>query len=263
MNLQTLWRDVARAAKRWLRGSAKIDPRDFEGVLERVYRGLLHPGDVAIDVGANVGRHTICMAQQVAAGGRVYAFEPIPFCRQAINDMLSQSCHAPLRGVVRLSDRALSAKPGTAEFTVAVDAPGYSGLKERHYDIPTRLEKIPVRVERLDDVFRDLSRCVFIKIDAEGGEYDALIGGKELLQRLRPVVGFEFGLCSCSSYSVTPALMAQLWMELGYTLLDIRGKELDREAFIASATAQQVWDYFAVPAEKREVVKKIQGLCQV
>jgi hypothetical protein len=41
-----------------------------------LFRQFLTPGDVALDVGANIGAHTIPMAQIVGPSGSVYAFEP-------------------------------------------------------------------------------------------------------------------------------------------------------------------------------------------
>jgi hypothetical protein len=41
-----------------------------------LFRQCLRPGDVALDIGANFGSHTIPLAQLVGPGGAVYAFEP-------------------------------------------------------------------------------------------------------------------------------------------------------------------------------------------
>jgi FkbM family methyltransferase len=37
---------------------------------------FLKPGDVALDVGANIGTHCVFFAKKVSPGGLVYAFEP-------------------------------------------------------------------------------------------------------------------------------------------------------------------------------------------
>ena len=46
-----------------------------EGEID-LFRQLLRPGDVAIDVGANIGALTVPMARLVQPGGAVVAFEP-------------------------------------------------------------------------------------------------------------------------------------------------------------------------------------------
>jgi len=47
-------------------------------MLEAVYTAALRDGDVAIDIGAHVGRHTLPMARAVGVRGKVYAYEPLP-----------------------------------------------------------------------------------------------------------------------------------------------------------------------------------------
>jgi len=45
-----------------------------------------------------------------------------------------------------------------------------------------------------------LSALRYIKIDAEGGELHALRGGQALIERHRPVAGFEFGANTIAAY---------------------------------------------------------------
>lgn len=48
-----------------------------EEVRDSIQRHLQH-GDVAVDIEANFGMHTLIMANQVGQIGKVLAFEPIP-----------------------------------------------------------------------------------------------------------------------------------------------------------------------------------------
>lgn len=236
--------------------------KNYEDVIERVYRAVLRPGCSAIDIGANIGRHTLGLADRVYPDGLVIAFEPLPGCRSKLEQLFhARETHRLLRRQVVLSPLALAAEPTTTEFVHAVDVPGWSGLKERIYDGPTRTEKIHVTVETLDRVLGDLKRCDLIKIDAEGGEYDALRGGERLLQRCRPVVAFEFGFNSCTAYGVKTADMAHFWERLNYRIVDANGKLLTATEFAQSAIDQKVWDYFAIPVEKAHLIATVQKCC--
>jgi hypothetical protein len=144
---------------------------------------------------------------------------------------------------------ALGDFAGLTEFVVARDALAYSGLKERQYDWPTELERIAVEVKRLDDLCLDLPALRYLKIDAEGGEYHILKGAIQTLRKFRPVVAFEFGMNSIAEYHITPAEMARFWGEQQYKVYGIIGNYLTEGDFIASAEAQNIWDYLAVPAE--------------
>lgn len=236
---------------------------DYETVIERVYRDLLRIGDIAVDVGANFGAHTLGMAESVYPTGCVIAFEPLPVGRAEIERLLTRAARGAYRRVVCLSPLAISNRSGQTEFTYAVDVPGWSGLIAlEEYARPVQLQKIPARMARLDVVLAELPRCRFLKIDVEGGEFDVVRGGEAFIRRTRPVVVFEFGVHSCASYNVRPIEMARFWEALNYRIVDVRGRLLNVDQFAQSAVRQEVWDYFAVPAEHNEILARVQYCCQ-
>ena len=59
----------------------------------------MRPGDVFVDVGANIGLYTLIAAHIVGASGRVYAFEPGSetyrrlLSNVQLNQMTNVSCH--------------------------------------------------------------------------------------------------------------------------------------------------------------------------
>jgi predicted methyltransferase len=50
----------------------------YQSMPEAVCRAALRPGDIAVDIGANVGRHTLPVARAVGSSGKVIAFKPLP-----------------------------------------------------------------------------------------------------------------------------------------------------------------------------------------
>ena len=218
---------------------------DYEQLLENFYRSLLRPGDVAIDVGAHTGRHTLPIACAVAPGGRVFAFEPLPFARAQLGEAVATDVPQ-----VSVYPFALADRDAEDEFVVAVDLPAYSGLQTRIYDAPTRLERIRVEVRTLDGLFAQTNRVDYIKIDAEGGELAILRGATALLERCAPVVTFEFGANSLASYGITVEDMADFWRTKPYAIYDILGAPLDPRQLARSALEQKVWDYVALPEQR-------------
>jgi FkbM family methyltransferase len=197
------------------------------------------------------------MARKVAPAGRVWAFEPLADCRAVLVEAVSR---VGLSEVVRARAEALGEWPGPSEFVVALDAPAYSGLRERIYDVPTRLERVHVEVVTLDGALSS-ETPVYIKVDAEGGEYHIFQGARDLLRRARPVVSFEFGLNSLGHYGVTPEDMESFWRAENYCLWNILGQPLDVPgAFSSSARTQSLWDYVAIPSERAgEAVRLFSG----
>lgn len=224
---------------------------DYESKLESFYRGFLQPGNVCVDVGAHVGRHLFPMLECIGQTGRVLAFEPIP----ALAEGLKTS--AQNRGCAHnteVYETALSDKAGTTTFMVAEDAPGYSGILKRDYDVPTRVREITVKLSTLDAMAGQLTGLEYIKIDAEGAEWSILRGARETIRRHRPVVSFEFGAASYGVYGVVPEDVHAYFTELGYGIYDILGRDLEVAAFAYSSRHQALWDYVAIPETRDPTV---------
>ncbi len=224
-------------------------PPDYEAVVQRVYEAVLDRGDLALDVGAHLGRHTFPMAASVGPAGRVLAFEPLDDCRrQLLAELRADSAGSAQRTAVY--GWALGRERGHAEFVVALDFPAYSGLRERVYDAPTRIQKRHVRLETIDRMFVPFSRgwiwsrrrrLRFIKIDAEGGEYHILLGAKRTICRNRPVIAFEFGANSIGEYGFEPRELSRYLASVGYSVVDILGRDVsDENVFASSAGLQKV-----------------------
>jgi len=234
---------------------------DYELRLQRLYERHLQPGDVAIDIGAHSGRHAVPMARRVGPAGYVYCFEPLAHvCGWLAGAFWTAEQAGESLARYAIFNCALGAANAQVTFVHAVDLPEYSGLRERVYDSQTRTERITVELRRLDDVFTALDRCDFIKIDAEGGELDILRGGERFVARTRPVVSFEFGANSIVNYGITPGDMFDFWSRLGYDVVDILGRGLDRTGFVDSAERQEVWDYVAVPHEHGDLTALLGSL---
>lgn len=231
---------------------------DFEALLRVFYRGLLKPGDIAFDIGAHQGGHTIPMAEAIRGpGAALHAFEGNPAMAAALADRLA----ARGFGFAAVHALAVGAEDGEAEFVVALDSPGYSGLREREYDQPDmRTERVRVRVARLDSIFATLPRLAYMKIDIEGGEFDALRGAAGLVGRLRPAISFEFGRRSYGAYGVDPGTVFDWFAGRGYLLFDVIGNRLaQRERFLRADAIPGVWDFLAVPEERGELKRLAQA----
>ncbi|TIN83092.1 FkbM family methyltransferase [Mesorhizobium sp.] len=215
---------------------------DYEQAVEDFYRSILRPGDIAVDCGAHTGRHTVPMSDIVGGGGRVYAFEPLPWPFKT----LSEKCAS--RGNVTLDNCAVGQSSGKAPFIFVPDFPEYSGFEERTYHDETIARvRTEVRVKRLDDAIPTLPLVRYIKIDAEGGDLKILRGAEKLLRFSRPYVTFECGDNSTKNYDYTSADYFDFLNRIGYRISTITGEQLDRAAFIESNKVQSVWDYIATP----------------
>jgi len=178
-----IWRVVGpfspslRARLLWARpGSERVGKAVLSAVIER--------GDVAIDIGANVGVYTDRLARLVGREGAVYAFEPHPAYATELKGIASS------RGNVTFVPAAVSDQLGTAHLSVPEAESGgtsMGSLQSRQAGVET----IGVRTTTLDSELAGVSRVRLVKCDVEGHEHEVLLGGRELLVRERPVLLIE------------------------------------------------------------------------
>lgn len=171
-------------------------------------------GDVCIDIGANIGHHTILMSHFVGTSGHVFAYEPIPYLRDQMSRSLSiNSIHN-----VTLRDVALSDSEGEMTLYLRKGNIGGSSLVE---GIDT--EELPVRVTTLD--MQHMGKVTFMKIDVEGYEYHVLLGGKKIIETHRPTIIFEWSPIYYRIHNESHMRgILQFFKERNYTLLDIENR---------------------------------------
>ncbi len=164
---------------------------------------VLHPGQVVLDVGANIGTHTMFFAQTVGSTGSVYAFEPQRFLFQILCG------NAALSGLTNVHAR--QAALGRQSGTIRVPTPDYArGGNFGGVSLESQAGEEEVPLLTIDQL--NLSVCHLIKVDVEGMEGDVLAGADETLRRLRPMLYLEN-----DREARSPALIKQV-MDLDYRL---------------------------------------------
>lgn len=196
-------------------------------------------GRSAIDVGANVG-DILEAVVRAAPDAHHVAFEPIPELAADLARRFPQ---------VELHEVACSDEPGRTEFTVVVDAPALSGLRQRE-DLGAyagNVRKIEVQLERLDDVIDPELAVGLVKVDVEGAEVKVLRGAQQLLRRHRPAVVFEHGSGGADLYGSTSAELYDLLDDCGLRVFDLAGDgPIARQRFIDDFTSPERWNWLAV-----------------
>ena len=160
---------------------------DFEAKeLAHVVR-YLRPGDVAFDVGANVGLYSVATAGAVGASGQVICVEPMP---QNIA-MIQRNARENRLDNIHCVACAVSDSQGTAQLHLANDSayPSLLAVEENRGTGRT----LTVAMRTLDDIWQEAGTPAvrFIKLDVEGAELQALRGATRLLASCRPAVLFE------------------------------------------------------------------------
>lgn len=171
--------------------SARIKARgSWEPFETSIIVSLLRPGDVFIDIGANIGWHSVVAGLTVGPRGRVYAFEP-----EGDNaDLVERNVAINSLNNVRLFRCALSETTGTMKFIKSADNMGdhriaSGGGGENAIEVP---------VDTLDRLVAfhglDLGRTQIVKIDTQGAELMVFKGAQNTFAGLseRSAIFVEF-----------------------------------------------------------------------
>jgi FkbM family methyltransferase len=190
--------------------------RDDARIL-RLARAVL-PGDgVFVDVGANVGLHTLAVAQHLAGGGgAVVAFEPHPVNYRLLTHNIRQN---RLRHVLA-ENLGLAEAPATLTGTASAAGGNWSLASHGDY-------QFEVRLLRLDDYLRDhpVPRIDLMKIDVEGAEVRVLRGARRTIERFRPPIVFEVCPAWLTKMQTGPAELFAELLGQGYTIHALPGRK--------------------------------------
>jgi FkbM family methyltransferase len=164
----------------------------FERSTVSTYRRLVSPGAFALDIGANIGAHTLHLAQLVGDGGRVYAFEPTAYAFSKLQRNLA--LNQDIASHVTAEQIMLTDNPDAevdAEIYSSWPLNGGDQLHAKHLGRPQTITGS--RAERLDDYLMKagIKRLDFVKLDVDGFECHVLGGGLATLQKFRPIILME------------------------------------------------------------------------
>lgn len=148
---------------------------------------LVARGQWAIDVGANIGNHSLFFARVLDCS--VISIEPFPVASGLLRHNIAIN---KIEHRVRIIDAAASCAAGT----LILEAPSHNIGMAHVVDSGPAESGLPVRCDRLD---RLLEECALdrkaviglIKIDVEGHEHAAISGALETIKKHRPVLIVE------------------------------------------------------------------------
>ena len=165
--------------KKWIAGSLTHGcwVGSYEYEKQQALRGVVAPGDVVYDLGANVGYYSLLASVLAGERGHVYSFEPLPSNIAVLKRHIAMN-HIENCTVLEV---ALAATDGDARFDPSSRGDMAHFSSEGSETVPTAsldslLNRGEIRPPRV------------MKIDIEGAEYDALQGATQTISAHRPVI---------------------------------------------------------------------------
>lgn len=213
-----LFVDLANTVGRtiWLRGDY-----ESEGQIKAIIESNLGPGDVFLDVGANVGFFTLTASRIVGPEGAVHSFEPVP----QLAGLLRRTVEVNSLTNVAVVEAAVGAKSGDGTMAVMKES-AYSHVMEGAGRVDTDhgdWQAVRVRTVSLDEYVAEKvkGRPRVMKMDIEGAEVAALNGARTLLAAPDgPDVICEVGEPHLARFNNRPKDVFDLFAGWSYEALD-------------------------------------------
>jgi FkbM family methyltransferase len=205
-------------------------------------RNLCKPGDTVVEVGSNIGAHSVVLSHHLGRAGRLLIFEP----QRIVFHMLC-------------GNLALNSCWNTKALPEAVGSHcGMIGIPAVDYSKPGNFGGIEMRNEsaemvRLCTIDSHEVSPSLIKIDVEGMELDVLLGAEATIKRSRPILYVENDRRDKSAELINYCfkLGYDLWWHLPplFNPNNFKGKTENLWPHIASA------NMLAVPCERHATVE--------
>lgn len=189
----------------------------FEPTTMAAYRRLLRPGDIALDIGANMGAHTLPMARLVGETGRVAAFEPTAGAHARLTTNVAANPDLAERiAVLQMMLTRDGAVPPPPAIYASWPMRSVPASHPRHLGVPVSTEG--ARALPLDQALAEagITAVKLIKMDVDGYEMDVLTGAEETLRRRRPAIIMELAPYTWQEHGEAVDGPVALLQDLGY-----------------------------------------------
>jgi FkbM family methyltransferase len=198
----------------------------FEPSTLRLYNKLVKSGDVVLDIGANIGSHTLPLARLVGDIGHVYAFEPTDFAINKLHNNLNLNTNL-IKRVTVCQAMLVSNENILVEKELFSSWPlvGDNKLHEKHKG--QLMVTTGARAATLDNIVKEynITRIDFIKLDVDGFEYSVLSGGEKTLKKFKPTILMELAPYLFKNQKNEFIQMIELYKKLGYFFYDANNRK--------------------------------------
>ena len=180
--LLNIYKDVVHGI-----GKEILFGNSYEPEIGILMKHIVKPNDTVLDIGANIGIHSLLLSKLVGEEGKIFAFEPIPYIRNRLH------CNKVLNSAnnIEIIDCAIGDRNDLVEIIQVQETSKFIGSSSLVKNevlsrnvLQEKTEKIKIQMITLDHFIqqRNLQHIDFIKMDIEGYEYFALLGAKQLLE---------------------------------------------------------------------------------
>jgi FkbM family methyltransferase len=216
-----------------------VDPMDVgivphllaDGVYEprttALFKSLLKPGMVVLDIGANFGYYGLIAAQVVGSTGKVYALEPEP------NNFRLLVNNIKLNGFSNIIPLQLALSNEEGKATLFLDKTNLGAHSIRHRNVTADGGLVEIETARLDDFVQsrmETQRVDLITMDVQGAEGLVFDGADQTLRKNDLKILMEFWPYGLKNLGTDPRDLIRKLYGYGFVInvIDKAGLSVDR-----------------------------------
>lgn len=205
----------------------------YEIEVKACMKQVLKEGSVFIDIGANIGYYSVLAKQIVGSVGKVISVEPNPdtFNKLKLN-CNKNSIDSPIQC-------AIDTECGEIELFVPVSGDIWASVNKNVFQKGQQtycFKVVSLSIDKLVED-KDLKQVDLIKIDIEGGELNALISAKKVLQQYRPVVIIEYSKKTWLPFGASPELLKVFLEDIKYQVF-----QFDKNLYSFKSVDEKDWE---------------------
>lgn len=193
----------------------------YERQTKAALRKLVVPGSLVLDIGANIGAHTLTLSQLVGGNGQVMAFEPTDFAYRKLRRnieinpdlaprIMTYQCFLSSEDEAYVPDSIYSSWPLKVE----------QGLHAKH--LGRAMQTDAARARSIDSILAEAAdrKVQLVKLDVDGFECDVLSGATALLRDARPLFVMELAPYVLKERGTSLEELVSYFTRYGYKFYD-------------------------------------------
>jgi FkbM family methyltransferase len=158
---------------------------EFERYETKKFIHAINPGNVVMDLGANIGYYSLIASKYIGHEGHVFSFEASP----KVYESLCKNCSLGNKNISHFN-LAIADKEGKLKFNLPQN-PQEQGSGSLSTNNTGDIEVESISIDQFVQT-ENITRLDFIKMDIEGAEVKAFLGMKETISKYKPKMLFEF-----------------------------------------------------------------------